>query len=361
MDIVKAFNIGDATHKVQVVGTTEAPLFSANDIGKVLELSNIRKTMVNLPDDMKVVTRSYTAGGEQQATFVTEEGLYEILSLSRSPIARTFRRWVYGVLKEIRLTGQYDLKSSLEKEHESKLRLAMLESQQNEALKRHRVFVDAYKNQNVVYVAQLLQDAGNLIKVGSSKDIKTRQSGLKSEIGEFLYVGVFPCTDMYGLEAYVHNRPEFSSRLYKTPLATGKSSTEVVQLDEHFTVENVLELVRSNTTAFEKQSERIRQEQMSHAELIANTINRVLDDSDFQANEKRAVIQLFAGKTCASSSSLCTSAIPNIHTDYQHPQQQCVQQYSPELELLGSFDSITMQLPMYVVHVRVLLMLRNSA
>ena len=35
-----------------------------------------------------------TAGGVQQANFVNEEGLYEVIFQSRKPIAKDFRKWV---------------------------------------------------------------------------------------------------------------------------------------------------------------------------------------------------------------------------------------------------------------------------
>lgn len=49
-----------------------------------------------------------TAGGTQQALFVNEDGLYDVILDSRKPEARQFRKWVTSdVLPSIRKTGGY--------------------------------------------------------------------------------------------------------------------------------------------------------------------------------------------------------------------------------------------------------------
>ena len=49
-------------------------------------------------------------GGSRLQYFLTEEGLYEVLFLSRKPIAKQFKKWVKSLIKEVRLTGEYRLK-----------------------------------------------------------------------------------------------------------------------------------------------------------------------------------------------------------------------------------------------------------
>lgn len=46
-----------------------------------------------------------TLGGKQNLTFLTEEGLYEVLFQSRKPIAKEFKKEVKKILKQMRLTG----------------------------------------------------------------------------------------------------------------------------------------------------------------------------------------------------------------------------------------------------------------
>ena len=44
-------------------------------------------------------------GANRSQYFLTENGLYELLFMSRKPIAKQFKKWVFGVIKEIRTTG----------------------------------------------------------------------------------------------------------------------------------------------------------------------------------------------------------------------------------------------------------------
>ena len=100
---------------VEMYGTIEEPLISANDVGKVLELQNIRKTIAKW--DMDLVIRKCPLlviqdGGNSVVKYVnvlTEEGFYEVLSTTRSKYGRQFRRFVTVVLKELRLKGSVDL------------------------------------------------------------------------------------------------------------------------------------------------------------------------------------------------------------------------------------------------------------
>ena len=74
------------------------PLFRANDIGEVLEMSNIKAHNQHFNKSEKVVNTIDTLGGSQQVTFLTEKGLYKVLFKSRKPIAEKFQNWVCEVI-----------------------------------------------------------------------------------------------------------------------------------------------------------------------------------------------------------------------------------------------------------------------
>ena len=76
MDIVKAFNTNDLHTEIIIKGTIDEPLFRASDVGVVLEMSNIRATIVDFDESEKVVNNVDTLGGAQEVTFLTEKGLY---------------------------------------------------------------------------------------------------------------------------------------------------------------------------------------------------------------------------------------------------------------------------------------------
>lgn len=62
--------------------------------------------MVNMIDEEeKQIHQLSTLTNGYSATFLTEDGLYEVLMLSRKPIAREFKKQVKLILKQIRETG----------------------------------------------------------------------------------------------------------------------------------------------------------------------------------------------------------------------------------------------------------------
>jgi hypothetical protein len=60
MDIVKAFNSNDLHTEIVIKGTVTDPLFRASDIGVVLDISNIRTSIVDFDESEKVVRTTDT-------------------------------------------------------------------------------------------------------------------------------------------------------------------------------------------------------------------------------------------------------------------------------------------------------------
>ena len=114
MDIVKAFTTNKMHTEIVIKGNLENPLFRSSDIATVLDINNIRTTILDFDDSEKVIEIIETHGGLQQVSFLTEKGLYKVLFKSRKPIAQTFQNWVFDVIKEIRLSGSFSLQKQLE-------------------------------------------------------------------------------------------------------------------------------------------------------------------------------------------------------------------------------------------------------
>ncbi|HBR94321.1 MAG TPA: hypothetical protein DEA90_09180 [Opitutae bacterium] len=90
---------------VRIFGTPENPLFVRTDLGEILDLVNVRKLDLE-PQDL--VSLKVTSGGQvRELVCVTEMGLYELMFRSRTESAKSFRRWVCEVIREIRLKGYY--------------------------------------------------------------------------------------------------------------------------------------------------------------------------------------------------------------------------------------------------------------
>lgn len=92
---------------IRTAGTSDKPLFCLADVCNALGLT---PKGVNQRLDKGVIS-TYpleTAGGTQQALFVNEDGLYDVILDSRKPEAKAFRKWVTSeVLPTIRRTGGY--------------------------------------------------------------------------------------------------------------------------------------------------------------------------------------------------------------------------------------------------------------
>lgn len=136
MEIVKAFNSNNLHTEIVIKGTYEDPLFRANDIGLILELTNIRASIANFNDKDKVVISVDTLGGKQQMSFLTESGLYKVLFKSNKPIAEQFQNWICDVIKELRLQGTYTIQKQLEEKNEEIQRKNEEMKKQDEELKK---------------------------------------------------------------------------------------------------------------------------------------------------------------------------------------------------------------------------------
>nr|DAZ47130.1 MAG TPA: BRO family protein [Caudoviricetes sp.] len=89
---------------LNVYGDLDDPLFRANDIGKLLKYSsgNDWKLLEMCEEDEKLKLPLVVAGQRRSVNFVTEHGLYNILSQSRMKLARAWRRIVHDELINLR-------------------------------------------------------------------------------------------------------------------------------------------------------------------------------------------------------------------------------------------------------------------
>ena len=89
----------------KIYGDIENPMFLAKDVAEWLEMdiSNASRMLKNVDENEKVLARHNMTS----ATFLTEDGLYEVLMQSRKPIAKAFKKEVKIILKTIRQNGMY--------------------------------------------------------------------------------------------------------------------------------------------------------------------------------------------------------------------------------------------------------------
>ena len=176
MDIIKAFNSNTLHTEIIIRGNAENPLFRANDIATVLDISTIRTTILHFDDSEKVVETIKTNGGSQQVTFLTEKGLYKVLFKSRKPIAQIFQNWVCDVIKEIRLSGSFSLQKQIEEQQkviEHQQQINAEQEKANEELQKQ--IEDSTDNVPTIYIWNTdTQLSPSELKIGITLNVNKR-------------------------------------------------------------------------------------------------------------------------------------------------------------------------------------------
>ena len=241
MDIVKAFNTNDLHTEIIIKGTIDEPLFRASDVGVVLEMSNIRATIVDFDESEKVVNNVDTLGGAQEVTFLTEKGLYKVLFRSRKPIAQKFQNWVCEVIKEIRLKGIYKMQTEINKAIEEK----------NEAIEeknriREKTIIENFpSNVQCVYYGTIdnkSEKGERLIKFGNSNSLKNRIYCHKKTYNNFRLINAFRVENKLQIENAIKEHPLFIER-QRTIMIKKHNLTEIINM-EGITESNVDDAIR---------------------------------------------------------------------------------------------------------------------
>ena len=93
---------------IRTAGTSDNPMFCLADVCKALDLTSTKVAQRLSDDVLSKHPISDSMGRSQQALFISEDGLYDVIFDSRKPEAKAFRRWVTSeVLPSIRKTGGY--------------------------------------------------------------------------------------------------------------------------------------------------------------------------------------------------------------------------------------------------------------
>ena len=242
MDIVKAFNTNDLHTEIIIKGTIDDPLFRASDVGVVLELSNIRATIIDFDDSEKRAVKVVDSTGRMQdVTFLTEKGLYKVLFRSRKPIAQKFQNWVCEVIKEIRLKGIYKMQTEINQAIEEK----------NEAIEvknkiREKTLIEHFpSNVQCVYYGTIenkSEKGERLIKFGNSNSLKNRIYNHKKTYDNFCLINAFKVENKLQIENAIKEHPLFIER-QRTIMIKKHNFTELITM-EGITESNVDDAIR---------------------------------------------------------------------------------------------------------------------
>jgi len=240
MDILRAFKLYDETIEINIQGTIENPLFQANQIGKLLDIKNIRDSIIDFKEDEKRVDLIYTSTGLKETNFLTEIGLYKLLGRSRKPIAHTFQSWMINTIKQIRIDGFYKLKE--ENEVDKQLIIS------NCDLIVHKNLIKAYDQKNVVYICKLRNiDDKKLIKIGSTQNIKERMSHMNGQYDNILtsLIDIVEINNYRKFEKYLHNNDYIKNYYYKILRKDGVESKETYLVNDA-ELEYILKIINEN-------------------------------------------------------------------------------------------------------------------
>jgi len=114
MEIVGTIKFMD--HSLSVYSSLDEPLFRASDVATAIEYSdgNVWKMLEMCEADEKLNLPLVVAGQRRSVSFITETGLYNVLSQSRKPIARAWRRIVHEELIQLRKTRGMNIAQQFE-------------------------------------------------------------------------------------------------------------------------------------------------------------------------------------------------------------------------------------------------------
>ncbi|MBH2622920.1 hypothetical protein I5K99_21210 [Serratia marcescens] len=107
----------EASNPIRAISIEGSPWFVAKDVCDALRLTNSRMAMKALDEDEKGVSSTYTLGGKQDLSIISESGLYTLIlrcrdAVTPGTIPYRFRKWVTSeVLPAIRQTGQYQYRA----------------------------------------------------------------------------------------------------------------------------------------------------------------------------------------------------------------------------------------------------------
>lgn len=195
MELVKTFTHESKSYEVTVIADPFEPLFKGNDIGNIINLTNIRVNVKNYDDTEKIQKKINTASGIQKCLFLTEKGINKFLQKYTNQIATNLKSWIIENIKQIQ--SKY-LKDNNDNE--------LIEKIKNKEYNEIEENYPSEKN-NYIYIYNLdsRKDVPEL-KIGYTTNIKQRIKSYtiicthgKCELCEEV-----PYVDIKIVESYIH-------------------------------------------------------------------------------------------------------------------------------------------------------------
>jgi prophage antirepressor-like protein len=360
MEIVRAFNANALHTEITIKGSIENPLFRASDIGIVLDIANMRTSIIEFDESEKVVHTMDTPGGNQQVTFLTEKGLYKVLFRSRKPIAHQFQNWACEVIKEIRLTGQYKLNKEVE-ELKQQLEEKQDELQKNDHshfLGAHRKFLQLFHNSKVVYIVLLkyadTTDKKYIIKIGKTENMGRRIREIAAEymVKEPLIFDIYESNNILQLENRIHTHVFMKNLKYNYTTIHDKIATETycVSDNELKGLKTIIKELQDTLPDSLDQQIRLAELQLKNNELLVQLSENKLKISENQLK----TLELYNKNSNTKDDTIYNTIVQEIKDESKETKDaqikvrpRCVKstnnpeiyQYTPDLTLIKKYNS----------------------
>jgi prophage antirepressor-like protein len=313
MDFLGAFVFNNTHHEVNILlDKNDDRLFQASDIGKVLSISNVHTSILDFDGEEKVLRTSRTRGGDQECTFLTEQGVYKLIMRSRKPIAKPFQKWVFNAMKTTRKTGRYELQLEIDRiqsDHDQELRKLFREYRDTEDERMHKTLVEGFDDKTVVYFGKIktMDDDRVLVKIGCTKNIRPRATSLKTEFGNMSIFRVIECDHHESFERFLHNHQDIRRYSYKELVNGTKKSQEVFLMTEA-EVKRAVNIATRNVSQFRVNKKRDFDEMVATNPTVRALCERVgvpvhedVDSLDIAYENKRGRCSLHGPKIQAYS------------------------------------------------------------
>lgn len=219
----------------KVYGTFDEPLFLAKDVAEWIEHSDVSMMLKNIDNDEKLIQTMFVSGQNRDCMFLTENGLYEVLMLSRKPVAKQFKTEVKKILKGIRKTGSYTVIPTRPKEEialeERKAKLQEAEFLKNyandyrEKYETYAEIIDAYAIKTVV--GEFLLPLPKTEKTYTASEIAKELNVSANQVGKIANSNNLK-TDEYGI--FVLDKSKYSAKEVQTFRYNEKGKNRIKEL-----------------------------------------------------------------------------------------------------------------------------------
>lgn len=136
----------------KVYGDFDNPLFLAKDVAEWIDYAktgqgyyDINHLLKTIDKEEKLLRKIFVSGQNRNMWFLTEEGLYEVLMQSTKPIAKSFKKEVKKILKEIRINGGY-IHTDVDDDEDTIMARALLIA--NKTIEKHKEKIKNLQNEN---------------------------------------------------------------------------------------------------------------------------------------------------------------------------------------------------------------------